>query len=180
MANDLKQSDKPPVPSVTGSISDLKARHLDRMIALFQQGQQPHHQAFPDHFGPGDNHQAIAHYLKAFLPPKNPFRSRTQFAKGWFVDGAVMGYLIYQLYQRLDVFYGRPRWACFVEDITIDQSSRASGGASFLIDSLLGEIDTLPDYMLSATVWNGNAASQKLFEKYGFTAQSSCFYRMKS
>ena len=45
----------------------LEAPVLERMIALFQQGQMPHYEQFPDHFGPGDDRAAIAGFLRGFF-----------------------------------------------------------------------------------------------------------------
>jgi len=152
--------------------------HLPAMADLFRQGQQPHHAAFPDLFGPGDNGDAIARFLKGFLPPRNPFRKRRSFAKGWFVNGALCGYLLYRLYQNADVFFGKTRWVCFIEDIVIDHQARSLGGASALMDDLMDELASYKGCTVSATVWRGNDASHALFSKHGFDALSQSFYRI--
>ncbi|MEP0190298.1 MAG: GNAT family N-acetyltransferase [Erythrobacter sp.] len=161
-----------------GNIAELGTAHLTSMLDLFAQGQRPHHESHPEHFGPGDNTEAIEAYLKGFLKGRNPLRKRTGFAKGWFVDGVLCGYLLYRLELREDVFYGRARWSCFVEDIVIDKNERASGAASALIELMLAEAESRGDCVFGATVWSGNEASARLFERHGFRAQSQTFYKV--
>ncbi len=148
------------------------------MARLFQQGQKPHHEAFPAHFGPADDSEAIIHYFQGFLKTRNPFRQRRGFAKGLFVDGSLAGYLLYRLYKESSVFYGEPRWTCFVEDIVIDEHARGLGGASALMEALLTEVEPLSNCAMSGTVWNGNAASEGLFRKHGFEPLSQAFYKV--
>jgi len=170
--------------------SQLKAAHevrllsqpnrqlLEDMVQLFGQGQAPHHAAFPQHFGPANDAQAITSYLKGFFKPRNPFRTRRGFAKGWFVDNQLSGYLLYHLHETSNIFYGKMRWTCFVEDIVIGAEARSLGGASQLIEALLAELESLADCAVSATVWSGNEASEALFRKHGFEALSQSFYRV--
>lgn len=153
---------------------------VEAMSVLFEQGQEPHHQAFPEHFGPAKNHAAITAYLQGFLKPRNPFRSRTGFAMGLFVEDKLVGYLLYRLNEASDVFYGRPRWHCYVEDIVVDQAARGLGGASALMSALLAEISSLGECAVSGTVWNGNSASQALFQKHGFKPLSQSFFKVFS
>ncbi len=161
-----------------GTIRQPQSAHLAEMAKLFKQGQQPHHAAFPDLFGPADNSEAINTFLRGFLPSRNPFRKRSSFAKGWFVDGALRGYLLYRLYQRADVFFGDARWVCFIEDIVIDREARSMGGASGLMGDLMDELASYKGCAVSGTVWRGNDASGALFQKHGFDALSQSFYRM--
>jgi len=158
-------------------IAEPRAQHMASMVALFRQGQQPHHAAFPDQFGPGDNDAVIIRFLKGFQPRIHPFKKRHGFARGWFVDGALRGYLLYRLYETSDVYYGKSRWVCLVEDIVIDHHARLLGGATALIDDLMQQLARLENCSVSATVWKGNDASQALFQKHGFEALSQSFYR---
>ena len=151
---------------------------LEDMVRLFDQGQAPHHTAFPDHFGPANDIPAITGYLRGFFKPRNPFRTRRGFAKGWFVDDQLSGYLLYYLQETSNIFYGKTRWTCFVEDIVIGAEARSLGGASQLITALLAELEPLADCAISATVWSGNEASDALFRKHGFEALSKSFYRV--
>jgi len=93
------------------------------------------------------------------------------------IDDSVKGYLLYQLYETNNIFYGKTRQICFVEDIAVDPDTRGLGGASMLLDYLNTKTDKLDNCLTSATIWNGNAASEKLFRKYGFADQSKAFYR---
>lgn len=151
---------------------------IEIMISLFRQGQKAHHEKFPEMFGPAEDDAAITSYLSGFFKPRNPLRKRSKFAKGWFVDGALSGYLLFQLYQTSNVFYGKARWTCFVEDIVIDEAARGKGGASALMGSLLAGIEQLDECAISGTVWNGNDASVALFEKHGFRPLSQSFCRV--
>lgn len=174
-----------PAPIQASTIAEPDERHWEAMADLFQQGQAPHHERFPEHFGPAQDRAAIIGYLKGFGPLGKGLRSRlrglrrprTNFTLGWFVDGHLSGYLLYQLYENANVFYGKSRWVCFVEDIVIDSKTRGMGGASILIGALIKRTEPLDDCMLSATVWEGNDASEALFKKHGFTPLSRCFYR---
>lgn len=148
------------------------------MTDLFQQGQESHHDAFPAHFGPADDRATIARYLQGFLKPRNPLRSRRGFAKGWYVDSTLAGYLLYYLHQSDNVFYGKPRWTCFIEDIVVSKEARGRGGASVLMDALLSELEPLENCAISGTVWNANSASEALFKKHGFEPLSRAFFKV--
>ncbi len=151
---------------------------LSAMVGLFRQGQQPHHEAYPEHFGPVDDTAKIVHYLQNFLKPRNPLRQRYGFAKGWYVDGEMMGYLLYRVSRSDDIFYGKPRWNCFIEDIVVDARARGMGGASALMEALVDEVAALGECAVSGNVWRMNEASQALFEKHGFEALSQTFFKV--
>ncbi len=151
---------------------------LEAMTDLFEQGQKPHHDAFPDHFGPANDRAAITRYLQGFLKPRNPLRKRNGYAMGWFVDGTLAGYLLYRLHQTSNVFYGKTRWTCFVEDIVVDERTRGLGGASALMGALLQEAERLDNCAVSGAVWNMNPASEALFLKHGFEPLSQTFYKV--
>lgn len=155
---------------------------LEAMADLFAQGQTPHHEKFPQMFGPAgssdEDREAVKAYLKGFFKPRNPFRARSQFAKGWFTQGKLSGYLLYQLYESSNIFYGKPRWNCFVEDIVVSSAARGLGGASALMEALLEQTEPLGECALSGTVWHGNDASVRLFEKHGFKPLSQSFYKV--
>lgn len=162
-------------------VSTLDARTsnlLEAMTDLFQQGQTPHHDAFPAHFGPADDRAAIVGYLQGFLKPRNPLRRRSGFAMGWYVDEALSGYLLYYLNRSNTVFYGRPRWTCFVEDIVVSESARGQGGASAMMSALLAQVEPLENCAISGTVWKANSASEALFKKHGFEPLSQAFYKV--
>jgi len=151
---------------------------LEAMANLFEQGQKPHHEAFPDHFGPAQDRAAIIAYLRGFLRPRNPLRSRYGFAYAWFVDDALAGYLLYRLNHTHNAFYGQARWSCYIEDIVVDEGSRGLGGASALMDALTKAIEPLENCAVSGTVWKMNTASEALFHKHGFEPLSQSFYRV--
>ena len=173
-------SDRPRTRERT-HVADLNKRDtalIEVMIDLFRQGQKSHHENFPEMFGPAEDDAAIAAHLSCFFKPRNPLRKRSNFAKGWFVDGTLSGYLLFQLYEASNVYYGKTRWTCFVEDIVIDEAARGKGGASALMGSLLAEIERLDECAVSGTVWSGNDASIALFEKHGFHSLSQSFCRV--
>lgn len=174
----MRRASLPRTAAQVRPLGHRSAGLLEAMTGLFEQGQKPHHRSFPEHFGPGKNHEAIATYFKGFLKPRNPFRSRTGFAIGLFIEDNLVGYLLYKLNQTNDVFYGRRRWHCYVEDIVVDQSARGLGGASALMSALLAETSSLGNCSMSGTVWDGNAASQALFQKHGFEPLSQSFYKV--
>ncbi len=151
--------------------------HVEAMAHIFQQGQKPHHERFPDIFGPADNVQAIISYMRGFLKPRNPFREQRNFAIVWQDEGKVGGYLLYQLYQTSNIFYGKDHWVNFVEDIAVDESVRGKGVASQLMDYMADVIEDCTPCIASANVWRGNEASEALFEKYGYSALSKTYYR---
>ncbi len=162
------------------SLDRKSAPLLEAMIDLFGQGQEPHHRSFPEHFGPADNFVAISVYLQGFLKPRNPFRQRTGFAKGLFLQESLVGYLLYRLSETNDVFYGKPRWHCHIEDIVVDKRARGLGGASALISTLLAELAPWGECAVSGTVWDGNSASQALFQNQGFEPLSQSFFKVIS
>ena len=168
-----------PYKPATGHIAESNHQHLDAMMNLFKSGQTPHHEKFPDVFGSADNHEQIKQYLSSFFKPKNPFRTRMNFAMGWFIDNELQGYLLYHLYESSNVFFGKTRWNCFVEDIVVSADHRSLGGASMLLAHLVEETKTREGCVVSATVWNGNEASEALFQKYGFSDLSKTFYRIE-
>lgn len=173
-------------PNAPAAETALDVRALNRrteglvaaMAALFDQGQAPHHHSFPEHFGPGDNGAAIASYLQGFLRPRNPFRARTGFAKGLFLNDELAGYLLYRLNKTDDVFYGKVRWSCHIEDIVVDEAARGRKGASAMMSALLEELAPLGECAISGNVWNGNSASQALFESHGFEPLSQSYHKV--
>ena len=172
----------PADPQIQTEVLPLDRRDdalMDTMTSLFQQGQAPHHAAYPAHFGPADDQAAIRQYLQAFLKPRNPLRKRYGLAKGWYVDGALKGYLLYRLNQSRDAFYGKTRWSCFIEDVVVDESTRGLGGASALMSAMLAETETHDDCVVSGNVWRMNDASDALFRKHGFEPLSQTFYRVE-
>lgn len=164
-----------------GHIERLDRRNaplLEAMVGLFQQGQEPHYAAFPDHFGPAEDPVAITQYFHGFLKPRNPWRKRSGFAYGWFEDGRLSGYLLYYLHQGQNIFYGKPRWTCFIEDIVVGKEKRGMGGASSLMTALLDEMAELENCAISGTVWSGNSSSDALFQKHGFEPLTTGFYKV--
>jgi len=159
-------------------VKEPGAADLVQMANIFKQGQQPHHERFPGIFGPADNHDAIIQYLRGFLKPRNPFRTRRSFAAGWFVNQELGGYLLYNLYETSNIFYGRDHWVCHVEDIAVDAAARSSGGASMMLDHLSNIINRLDHCIASANVWRDNDASEALFRKFGFDDLSKTYYRV--
>lgn len=151
---------------------------LEAMVKLFRQGQEPHHALYPEHFGPAKDDQAIANYLKGFFKPKNPFRARVGYAKGWYINDDLCGYLLYYLNETTNIYYGKSRWNCYVEDIVVSDKARSMGGASQLLEALLADLEPLSDCAVTAAVWNGNAASEALFRKFNFDALSQSFHRI--
>ncbi|MGB7373066.1 N-acetyltransferase family protein [Pontixanthobacter sp.] len=179
----MSSTDKPVVHghSRTFTVADLDAPTqplLAVMVDLFQQGQTSHHAAFPAHFGPASDSAPIARYCRGFLKPRNPFRKRSGFAKGLFIDGVLAGHVLYRLNKGYNVFYGSPRWSCFIEDITITETARGTGGASALMEALLADMEALGQCVISGTVWNMNAASAALFTKHGFEPLSRAFHKV--
>ncbi len=151
---------------------------IEPMIDLFQEGQGPHHTRFPILFGPAENRDAIADFLKGFFKPRNPFRRQTSFALGWYVDEDLSGYLLYRLSQSNNVFYGEARWTCFIEDVVVAKSAQGQGGASAMMATLIAILEPLENCAVSGTVWRGNEASTKLFTKHGFEPLSTSYYRV--
>jgi ribosomal protein S18 acetylase RimI-like enzyme len=148
------------------------------MVGLFKQGQAPHHEAFPEHFGPADDDGAIASYLRSFFKPRNPLRKHTGYAIGWYAQGTLKGYLLYRLYRSRDIFYGKPRWHCYVEDIVVDANARGTGAGSAMMAALLDKTAPLKNCCIAGTVWQMNSASQALFTRHGFEARSQTFYKV--
>lgn len=175
----MTKASGPPSPKTHVAALDKRdTALLEAMVGLFRQGQIPHHKAFPAHFGPAKDSAAIVQYIQGFLKPCNPLRKRYGLAKGWFVDGRLSGYLLYRLSQTHNVFYGKMRWTCFIEDVVVDKSARGLGGGSALMGALLAEIEPLEDCAVSGTVWNANSASEALFRKNGFEPLSQVFYKV--
>lgn len=179
MGKTQKMSAKPSASPVL-SVEEAKLGDLDQMIEIFKTGQQPHHEKFPDIFGPGDDKTAIAQYLRGFFKPRNPFRKRSGYALCWYVDGKPSGYLLYQLYETSNIFHGKPHWVCFVEDVAISPDARKLGGASALMERLMQLSSGLGHCIVSGHIWRDNDASEALFRKSGFDDLSKCFYRINS
>ncbi len=159
------------------NIVEAKASDLSAMANIFMQGQKPHHEKFPDIFGPADNADEIIGYLRGFLKPRNPFRDQRNFAVVWYDEGKVGGYLLYQLYQTSNIFYGGEHWVSFVEDIAVDEGVRGKGVASQLMDYLVDVTKDCTPCVASANVWRDNIASEALFKKYGYNDLCKTFYR---
>lgn len=151
---------------------------LNAMLRLFKQGQAPHHRDFPDHFGPGENEAEIRTFLGGFFKPRNPFRTRSGYALGWLVDAKLSGYLLYRLSESSNVYFGKSRWNCFIEDIVVDEAARGLGGGSALMERVLTIANALPNCAISGTVWGGNEASAALFEKHGLAPLSRSFQKV--
>ena len=97
----------PVMEPTLGDVREPDTQHLEKMRVLFKSGQDSHHEKFPDIFCSADDDAAIDLYLRGFLKPKNPFRTRRKYALAWFVDDALCGYLLYHLHKSSDIFLGR-------------------------------------------------------------------------
>ena len=162
-----------------GTIAEATPSHLDAMIKIFQAGQYQHVEMVPDIFCDPDNPDEIGAYIQGYFKPRNPFHSRRKFAVGWFVDGELGGYLLYQLYSSSDIFFGQNRWVCFVSDIAISPDHQSKGGATQLMDYLVTEkAGPLKNCIISGQVWKGNDASSGLFRKFGFDVRSENFFKI--
>lgn len=160
------------------SLHDFDLQIIEYMTELFIQSQENHIASYPQHFCLVNDKDKISAYLRGFFKPKNPFRSRVGFVKGWYVDQKLCGYLLYYLNNSASVFYNKKRWNCFIDDIVVHEEYRSMGGASKMIEALLEDLKQYSNCKVSATVWRGNLASEALFEKYGFAAGSQNFYKV--
>ena len=160
-----------------GEVVEMGHHHLEPMADIFKSGQWHHNKAFPNIFCEPNDHDEIVRYLRGFLKPKNPFQTRRNFSLVWTVDDEARGYVLYQLYRSSNVFFGRARWTCFVDDIAIDSAFRGRGGASMLMETLIKKVETLPNCVVSGQVWKKNDASEALFRKFGFSDEAKTFYR---
>ena len=150
------------------------------MCEIFTNGQIHHQKLYPEIFCAPDNQEKIRAYIGSFFKPRSLFRKRSQnrFALGWFENGELKGYLLYQIHKTSDVFFGEDRWSAYVDDIAVGEGSRKKGVASKLLNSLVEKIEELGGGMISGQVWNGNTSSEILFEKTGFEAVAKQFYRV--
>ncbi|MEM1193319.1 MAG: GNAT family N-acetyltransferase [Pseudomonadota bacterium] len=159
-------------------IRGAEAEDLAAIAAIFCTGQAEHHSRFPDIFCAPTDRLAIERYVRAYLKPQNPFRTRTHFAWVWQDGKKPAGYLLFQWRQTSDIFFGDERWSCFVDDIAVAPDARGQGIARALLAHLVALANTKPGCLMGAQVWRGNAASHDLFEKAGFTAGSQNFQRV--
>jgi len=153
-------------------------RDVPAMCEVFKHGQIYHHQMFPRIFCKPDNEAKIAGYVQSFLKPRNPFRTRHRFARAWFGDDILEGYVLFQLHKTSDVFFGNDRWFAHIEDIAIGVKFRQKGTASKLMKSLTDDVENLGGGIISGQVWRGNEASERLFEKSDFERAAKQFYRV--
>lgn len=166
-----------------GEIVEPNNEHLHQMVEIFKDAQNYHHDSFPEIFSDinnsDDERTAIENYLQGYFKPGFSFRNkrRSNFSYAIVSNNIVHGYLLYNLKKSSDIFFGKDRWSCFVEDIATAESYRGKGVASRLIDRLMTEIADLENCRISAQVWRGNNSSIKLFEKFGFDQKSSVLYR---
>lgn len=164
---------------IRNGIEEPQRDDVPAMGEIFKSGQSYHHQLFPSLFCEPEDEARIHVYLSAFLKPRNPFRKgRRHFSRAWFEADVLGGYVLYQLYQSSDVFFGNDRWFAHVEDIAVSEDFRQRGIASKLLNSLTDEIEALGGGIVSGLVWNGNEGSAKLFDKSGFEATATQFYRV--
>ena len=166
-----------PSNKYTGEVHKASMGHLPEMIPMFRHGQIKHFEKFPEIFCAPDNLASIENYLRGFLKARR-FRKQKKFGLVWLVDGKVGGYVLYQKYQSSGIFFPQNRWQCFIDDIAVSPDFQSRKGASFLMHELSNELSNLGECMLSAQVWSGNEASEALFQKSGFVAQSQNFYRV--
>ena len=159
-------------------VMEMEAAHIPAMAEIFTFGQVLHHEMHKEIFCEPENQGAITSYLKSYLPPKNPFRARRKFATVWTINGGVQAYLLYQLYNTSDVFFGENRWVCYIDDIAVHPDARKQGCASALMSNLLSQqLSGVENCLVSGQVWVGNDASSALFEKFDFTDKAHTFYR---
>ncbi|MEO1151261.1 MAG: GNAT family N-acetyltransferase [Pseudomonadota bacterium] len=162
----------------TDPIREATGNDLPALGDIFIAGQDEHHHRFPEIFCAPTNRSAIVGYLRNYLKPRNPFRTRTHFAWVWQDEGQTGGYLLFQWRQSSDIFFGADRWSCYVDDIAVAADQRGRGIAKALLTRLVTLTDTKPGCLTVAQVWRGNTASEALFEKAGFTACSHAFHRV--
>lgn len=162
----------------TGEIRAAAIDHLPEMIPIFHNGQTVHFEKYPEIFCAPNNSAQIELYLRRYLDKPGFLRKQKKFGLVWLIDGKVGGYLLYQKYRSSGVFFPLNRWECFIDDIAVSPDFQNRGGASYLMNELSKELAGLPECLLSAQVWNGNEASEALFKKFGFAAQSQNFYRV--
>lgn len=152
--------------------------HIPKMVDIFCHGQNMHHDLFPDVFCQANDPEKIERHFKGYMKPRNPLRTRRNFARIWEHENQLAGYVLYQLYSSSNVFFGDNRWMCFVDDIAIDPSFRARGGASKLLGSVVDEVDALGNCLFHAQIWRSNEASEALFKKFGFDDKAKNYYRL--
>ena len=169
---------QPQPASVIPSVIPAGREHLSDMTAIFVEGQRAHVEAFPDIFEPPEDLTAISRYLAGFLPGRNPWRTRRNFALVWIVENRARGMILYEYYQTQSIFFRKGSWLAFVLDIAIAESHRRQGGAQALFSAFNDHIAARPPTIVSGQVWNGNDASVALFERQGFDARSKHFFKV--
>lgn len=151
---------------------------LPAMCEIFKAGQRDHHAMYPEIFCKPDDEEKILVYLGGFLKPRNPLRTQKRFAEGWYEEGVLLGYLLYQIHQTSDVFFGNNRWSAYVDDIAVSEAARGNGIGSKLLNSLVQKVEERGGGMVSGQVWKQNESSEALFGKAGFDAVATQFYRV--
>ena len=157
-------------------IIDLTRRHLTAMIALRNRTQAVHHHMLPHVFSRDVNPNLIKEELKGYLPPWWPFSSRDSFARGWVEGGDLAGYVLFRMGHRPPDGLFLDRRLVLINDIAVAQAHQDRGIARALVQNVVDDAaETGDEVELIATIWEGNAASQRVFADQGFAPINTAF-----
>lgn len=161
------------------SLAEATRRDLPEMCAIFKCAQIYHHEMFPQIFCMPDDEDSIRTYIGGFFKSRHPLRrgTRTRFARGWFENDRLGGYMLYQFYSSTNVFFGPARWFAHIDDIAVSDEYRQRGVGDALMNALTEDMERAGGGILSGQIWAGNDASQNLFKKNGYDASAQHFYR---
>jgi L-amino acid N-acyltransferase YncA len=131
-----------------------------------------HSAAFPFAFSNQNIASRHLAYDYAFLDQDGQpiAQSATMFTARW--DGEMVGYVCLSAHAKFSAqTYGNVE----VEDIFVRPDKRGQGIAAMLLKHVIKQRDASDWDNLNATVWSGNAASDALFQRAGFTPKYTTY-----
>jgi ribosomal protein S18 acetylase RimI-like enzyme len=148
-------------------IEFAKWTDVDQIIKLSNITQDEHAERNPDSFYPSSQSSMLEESIKDQFPMNWRLqRNDSNSILVCRIGDEVVGYLFFSFGSSSD-----GRRAYYIVDITVQKAYRKKGAGQTLIDELKQIAISRNVESISASVWDGNLASENLFDKVNFTYQ---------
>ncbi len=143
-------------------IKVAKASDLGRIVALNDQVQRQHADAYPDDFLFPTNAEDVSDFFSALLDDES------QELLLACVEGDVIAYLWYQIQRRPPNPFTKPISRLFIHHVVVDGKFRRQGVAGHLFERVEREARSRGHAEIALDTWASNTEAQGFFMSQGF------------